>query len=109
MKLQELNFLCKYENNLLPYYLQHVLFKPNIHNHATRSEDNIHQWRPTHEYTRKCIHYNILSTVNYTPLIIIEKVYTHSIKGFSKYVKWNLLQSYQKNCTIDDCYICSRS
>ncbi len=51
----------------------------------------------------------IFRTVNNTPINIIEKIYTHSIQGFSKYIKLNLLQSYKENCTIYDCYICSRS
>ncbi len=61
-----------------------------------------------HDYARKCVRYNIPSTVNNTSINIIEKVYTHNIQGFSKYVKLNLLQSYKENCTIYDCYICSR-
>ncbi len=46
-----------------------------------------------HEYARKCIQYNIPSTVNSTPTNIIEKIYTHSMQGFSKYIKQNILQS----------------
>ncbi len=64
---------------------------------------------PIHDYDRKCIRYNISSTVNNTPINIIEKVYTHSIQGFSKYIKLNLLQSYKEYCTTYDYYICSRS
>ncbi len=46
-----------------------------------------------HEYARKYIRYNIPSTVNSTPTNIIEKIYTHSMQGFSKYIKQNILQS----------------
>ncbi len=86
-KLQELKFHYKYENNLLPYNLQNLLFKTNIRSYATRSQDKIHQWIPMHDYARKCVRYNIPSTVNNTPINIIEKVYTPSIQGFSKYIK----------------------
>ncbi len=72
LKLQELKFHYKYENNLLPYYLQNLLFKPNIHSYATRSQDTIHQWIHMHDYARKCVCYNIPSTVNNTPINIIE-------------------------------------
>ncbi len=109
LKLQELKFHYKYDNNLLPYYLQNVLFKPYIHSHETRSQGKIHTWRPMHEYAKKCIQYNNPSTVNSTPTNIIEKIYTHSMQGFSKYIKQNILQSYQENCTIYNCYICSRT
>ncbi len=55
------------------------------------------------------VRYNIPSTVNNTPINIIEKIYTYSLQGFSKYIKLNLLQSYKYNCTIYDSYTCSRS
>ncbi len=97
LKLQKLKFHYKYENNLQPYYLQHLQFITNIHSYATRSQDKIHQWIPMHDYDRKSVHYNIPSTVNNTLINIIEKVYTHSIEGFSNYVKLNLLQSYKAN------------
>ncbi len=90
LKLQELKFHYKHENNLLPYYLQNLLFKPNIHSYATRSQDKIHQCRPMHDYARKCVCYNYPSTVHNTPINITEKVYTYNIQGFSKYVTLNL-------------------
>ncbi len=73
--------------------LTNVVIKPNIYSYATRSHDKIHQWTPMHDYTRKCVHYNI-------PINITEKVYTHSVQDFSKYVKLNLLQSYQENYNL---------
>ncbi len=33
---------------------------------------------------------------------------THSLQGFSKYNKIKILESYNKDCTIQNCYICSR-
>ncbi len=77
--------------------------------YETRLQGKIHQWGPMYEYARKCIRYNIPSTVNSTPTNIIEKIYTHSMEGFSKYIKQNILQSYQENCTIYNCYICHRT
>ncbi len=84
LKLQELKFHYKYENNLLWYYLQNLLFKTNIHSYATRSQDKIHHWVPMHYYARKCVPYNIPSTVNNTPINIIEKVYTHIVYKVSQ-------------------------
>ncbi len=76
-----------------------------------KQDDNVKSisGRSMHEYVRKCIWYNIPSTVNSTPTNIFEKIYTHSMQGFSKYIKQNILQSYQENCTIYNCYICSRT
>ncbi len=47
-----------------------------------------------HQYTKTCIRYNIPNTINNTTSNIIDKIYTHSIQGFSGYIKQCLLQSY---------------
>ncbi len=62
-----------------------------------------------HEYVKKCIRYNIPNTINNTTSNIINKIYTHIMQGFSGYIKLNLLQAYYEQCTITNCYICSRS
>ncbi len=62
-----------------------------------------------HEYAKMCIQYNIPNTVNNITTNIIDKIYTHSMQGFTGYVKQSLLQFYQQSCTIPNCYICSRS
>ncbi len=58
-----------------------------------KQDDNVKSisGRSMHEYVRKCIRYNIPSTVNSTPTNIIEKIYTYSMQGFSKYIKQNIL------------------
>ncbi len=63
LKLQKWTFYYKYENNLLPYYLQRLPFQFNSNSHATRSENIIVQWRPMHYYAKRCIRYNIPSTL----------------------------------------------
>ncbi len=107
--LQELKFYYKNENNLLPYYLQNLPFQLNANSHATRSHHKICQLRPMHEYVKKCIQYSIPNTINYTAPNIVDNIYTHSMQGFSGYIKQSLLYSYQEHCTISNCYICSRS
>ncbi len=62
-----------------------------------------------HEYARTCLCYHIPFVINNAPLEIIEKIDTHSLHGFAGYIKLRILQSYQDNCTIVDCYTCSRN
>ncbi len=108
-KLQELKFYFKFKNNKLPYYLQNLPFNRNTtHSHATRSQHNIHQMRPNHEYARKCIWYDLLILINNAPIQIIEKGYTHSLHSFAAYIKLKILESYQEHCRIVNCYICWR-
>ena len=110
LRLQELKFYYKYENNKLPYYLANLPLNTNtsIHSHATRTQNKIHLLKPNHEYAKNCIWYYISTVANSTPNNIIAKIYTHSLQGFSGYIKQHFLQSYQEICTIVNCYICSR-
>jgi hypothetical protein len=108
LKLQELKFYYKYKNNKLPHYLQSLPFHPNteIHNHETRTKHNLHQPISKHSFAKNCVRFDIPKIVNKTPNCILAKIDTHSLQGFSGYIKTHFLQSYQENCTILNCYVC---
>ncbi len=59
LKLEEYKFYFKFKNNKLPHYLQSLPLNGNIneHSHATRTQNNIGQMKPIHEYARKCTKY----------------------------------------------------
>ena len=61
-------------------------------------------------FTRSCIQHIIPKLINeeYLPEIVSSKLVTHSLDGFSNYAKNHLLQSYDTECHIPDCYICNR-
>ncbi len=42
-----------------------------------------------------------------SPPEIINKIDTHSLQGFSKYIKIKILESYNEDCTLHNCYICN--
>ncbi len=109
IKLQELKFYYKYEMNLLPHYLESLPFQLNTNRYETRSLNNCFQWKPMHEYAKKCVQYNIPNTVNNITTNVIDTIYTHNMQGFTGYEKQSILQFYQQSCTIPNCYICSRS
>ncbi len=111
LKLQEYKFYFKFKNNKLPHYLQNPQLNGNInaHSHATQTLNTIGQMRSIHEYARKCIRYKVPMTTNNASTEIVNKVYTHSLQGFSRYIKTKILQLYQEACTIADCHICSRN
>jgi hypothetical protein len=110
LRLQELKFTYKYKNNKLPYYLQNLPLHPNTdtHNYETRTQHNIYHPKTLHEYAKKCIRFNVPKVINGSPAEILIKVSTHSLQGFSGYIKQYILKSYQENCTIQHCYICNR-
>ena len=60
-----------------------------------------------HEFRRKCLRYSIVNTVNNASQTILDKVSTHSLKGFSLYIKNQLIDKYNITCKIRNCYICA--
>ena len=111
LKLQELKFYYKFKNNKLPIYFQNLPFHCNFqkHQHNTRIQNHIQLGRTVHEYAKKCIRYNVPISVNNTPIVILEKINTHSLKGFAGYIKQYYLNYYQNTCTVPLCYICSQN
>jgi hypothetical protein len=109
-KLNELKFYYKYVNDNLPYYFQQLPLIPNqtIHNHNTRYNQNIHKHRVNHQFSQLCIRYNIPQLINNTDALITSKFNTHSLQGLAKYVKWDVIQNYDSQCSIQNCYVCGR-
>ncbi len=70
-------------------------------------QHNIHQPMSKHNFAKNCIRFDIHITVNNSPNSILDKIYTHSLQGFSRYIKGQILQSYRATCTILDCYVCN--
>ncbi len=107
--LKLLKFYYKYKNGLLPVYFQNLplLQRYEIHDYKTRGESTVRPCKIKHEYARKSIRYKIPEIVNVTSDCIVDKIGTHSLQGFSKYIKHHFIGKYKKECTIEDCYVCS--
>jgi len=106
--LHELNFCYKLENDLLPPYFLNYMFNKHstIHRHNTRHTNNFQIPQVRHVFAQNCLRFRIPSIFNSTPSAIIDKIYTHSKSGFSKYVKHYYLNSYKNVCDIRNCYSC---
>ena len=92
----------------MPVYLINLNIIPNynIHCHDTRKATNIHTSMTRHEFAKKCLKYNLSQIINDTSELVLEKIVTHSLRGFAYYLTMYLLQKYQNVCTISDWYIC---
>ena len=110
LRLQELKFYFKYIHKNLPAYLLDWEFvsNVNIHLHDTRTSSKIHTVRTKHEFAKKCLKYNLPHIINATPAIVVEKIQTHSLRGFTTYAKQFLIQKYTDTCTIQNCYSCNQ-
>ena len=81
----------------------------DAHEYYTRQQGNIRQPFAKHEYAKRCIRFDLPRIINNTPTIILDKVDTHNLNGFSWYIKKYFLNNYQDTCNIRNCYICSRN
>ncbi len=113
LRLNELKFYYKYVNKMVPEYFSsdnsdfNLLTNSSIHEHNTRQRNKLHIAKTYHKYADKCIRHNIPKTVNNTNSNILDKINTHSIQGFSKYIKTIYIQNYSNTCAIQNCYICN--
>ena len=107
-KCQLLKFLFKLVNKQLPAYFNQLLFAFNnqMHHHETRGFKRAFVPRVNHEFSKRNIRYIAAVTYNSTSDSVIAKIYTHSLLGFSTYVKNQIIEHYNNRCTIEHCYSC---
>ncbi len=86
-----------------------VNINSDMHEYRTGFRSSLHMNRATREYAKRCLSYSIPIAINNTKPIITEKVHTHSLKGFSNYVKNSCIQGYRMTCDKRDCYICKKN
>ena len=109
LKLQQLKFYHNLINKQLPGYFTCFPITPatEIHQHSTRAASKLFITRANHEFAKKSLRHSIIVTVNNTITSITNKTLTHSLDGFAKYVKKSIIQCYESNCSINNCYVCS--
>ncbi len=113
LRLNELKFYYKYVNQTVPEYFSsnnsdfNLLTNNSIHEYNTRQGNKLHTERTKHKYADKCIRHSIPKTVNSTSNNILDKINTHSMQGFSKYIKNIYIENYNITCAIQNCYICN--
>ena len=110
-KVQLLKFYYRYRHQALPVYLQNLPFYQimDIHNYPTRANDEVRHPPIKHTYMKRCIRYSLSTIVNEMPNCIIDKIATHSIQGYAKYIKIYILDKYESECKKQVCYICGRN
>jgi hypothetical protein len=107
-KVKQLKFYFKLCNNNLPSFFDSL----NMSLHSCNDHYNFRHRLYTvpkikHEFAKQCLRYQLACNLNVTGKHIIDKVYTHSMCGFSHYIKYEILTSYNDRCTIRDCFVCS--
>jgi len=109
LSLLEYKFYYKYANNSLPEHMQYLI-TPYVRHHSINTRTN---WILQPVVTRlvsltACLRCNIVITINNAPKSILDKVSTHSLDGFSNYVKNIIISSYSLYCDLPNCYVCNQ-
>lgn len=106
--LQEFKFCYKLMSKKLPSYFTNNIFKKfsEVHSYATRNRNNMQLYRTKHAFAKNSLRYKIPVAYNNMPLIFKEKISTHSLPGFSKYIKNHFISSYINQCTNPNCFSC---
>ncbi len=110
LNLQTLKLYYQYKHKQLPIYLLNMPFQPNltIHSYNTRNRNQVHLGRPAHTFAQKSLRFKLPTLVNNTVPEILGKIETHSLKGFSGYIKHRYLEAYQAECQLVNCYVCNK-
>ena len=106
--LNILKFYFKHCHNLLPAFFQGFLFKQrsDLHNYDTRTKSKLNINKTKTKQSEYLLRNITAKIVNEAPDCIIDKIYTHSLQGFSYYIRRYYINSYNQVCTIDNCYTC---
>ena len=109
-KVQQLKFYFKLKNRTLPAYFESFKITQNtdIHQHNTRSR-HLFQQRVNHSFAQDSLRHNIIKLINNSPDLITNKVNTHSLQGFTAYIKTFYRNTYSPTCNIHDCYTCNNT
>ena len=104
-----LKFLYKFKKCQLPKYFLSFQCVPRscIHDHDTRNASNIDTIYTRTHMAYKCIRSQLPLLINNTPDIILSKIDTHSIQGFSFFIKQYYLSQYITQCQERGCFVCS--
>ena len=103
--LNALKFYFQYCQNQLPAYLLQFIFKhrSEIHSYDTRIKDSFDTNKTRTRLADSSIRQVIPRLINDTPHFIIDKIYTHSLQGFTSYIKQYFINSYNINCNLLNC------
>ena len=105
-KLNSLKFAYKYHKGPLPDYFSGMFDSVEAnHNYNTRQQTQQYPL-PMRSTTKSTIRYFVPKLLKDTSSCITDKIFTHSIQGFTIYAKNIFLDKYDTECRIENCYIC---
>ena len=102
-----LKFQYKLKHDKLPHYFTNMFIQEIVdHSHDTRYRDEPRLPVPRTARAYQTIRHYLPTFIENMPALIIDKIYTHSEKGFAHYAKTKFINDYSSICNIRNCYIC---
>ena len=101
------SFYYKFVNKNVPLFCK-LLFTYDATHYEYHTRHNLQLVIPYSHTSRarKSVRYHLPSLLRSMPQCVIEKIQTHSLNGFSLYLKKQILSQYNDYCSIINCYIC---
>ena len=93
-------------HNTCPKYITKILTPSNV-KHEYNTRHNAQTARDRLTKTETTIKFTIPRIIESLRINVKSKFTTHSSRGVINYCKNFLIENYQPNCQIDNCYICS--
>ena len=108
-RLNLLKFYYKYTKSSLPNYFIGMFDElQRNHPYLTRNRERPVVARVRTTAANMSIRFSVPNEIINTHPSILEKVSTHSLNGFSSYVKQHYISKYKPLCDIENCYICNQ-
>ena len=105
-RLQQLKFYYRFIIVTLPDYFLSLSFSGNKHQYRTRKRCELQLFRIYHEFAKKSLLYSIPIIINSCHPNLKDKIYTHSLSGFTHYFKHITIENYNIPYSIENCYVC---
>ena len=104
--LNSMKFYYRYKRNEYQISLPLSHTQGSIHDYNTRQRDDIRTTRVCINLTEKRLRNYLPKMINSIPNQILNRIDTHSMKGFSSAVKHHLISKYGSECQNESCYVC---
>ena len=104
-------FYFKLMNNSLPSYFDEMKpVLPRICNYHEVRRPTFHLPNIKHEFAETMLSYQLIRLLNEEKgsVLITDKVHSHSFLGFKFYIKSSIIELYNYQCELINCYSCNR-
>ena len=108
LKHNTLKFYYRLKKQEVPdYFMSYkILTQEEIHGRNTRYKRLIPKNMTRTQTQQNCLRNFLPSIMNETSSDILDKIDTHSFKGYSNYAKRTYIDKYSTECHVEHCYIC---